>query len=122
MNYFKCDRCGKETKLSPKCEPVFEEKEVEKVVKIGKIVKKEEKIRKIEKVPVMVDMLRQNSATGEMQRYQVQKVKDLEPRAHIVRLTLGQESIQKDFCTECLDMCKSKLLEAWDFLMEIENQ
>lgn len=75
MHVFKCDACGKETILNPKQIPLLDED--------GKqVVKREVVGGKYREIPQFEDEF---------------------PRTYIVRLSVGNEVFQKDFCKEHLD-------------------
>jgi hypothetical protein len=97
-NIFQCDKCKKQTFISPPTEAVYS---------IG-----EDGI----KIPVMVTLKSMDFATGKMIETQVQKVVDLQPRAHIIRLVAGQQLIQKDFCSACLQDVMPEIKSLWDRL------
>lgn len=91
MNQFICDSCGKTTSLRPKIELIYEEKDGKKIPKLKKVLKNGEEIL-------------------------TQEYRDLEERAYLVRLSCGDEWIQKDFCKECLDKILPVIQQLWDIL------
>jgi protein-arginine kinase activator protein McsA len=96
MNKFVCDVCGKDTNLNPKVEIVPGETEVIKT---------------------------QDYRTGEVVEQKAQKLKDLELRCHIVRLSAGQfQAIQKDFCTECIEQVMPEIKSLWNKLESIRSK
>lgn len=108
MNVFKCDLCGKETYVNPPFEHVFEEKEIDGV--------------KV-KSPVTVKMKRQDMSTGVMTEVDVPKINDLKPRAIIVRLYSGSESIFKDFCVDCYNTSiKPEVVKLWNTLESVVSK
>ena len=107
MNCFHCDVCGKATFINPPARPVFEDKKVgEKVIKAPKM----QTLRSI------------NFSTGEMVDQAVPVMEDLKPRAHLIKLNAGQQSIMRDFCEECLDKHVMPEVRAlWDKLEKIKG-
>jgi len=101
MNHFSCDICKKKTFVNPPTEPVFT------------------KDADGNNIPVLVTLKSMDFNTGEMVETQVQKQVDLQPRAHIIRLTAGQQMIQKDFCSACLQKVMPEIKVLWDRLEEI---
>jgi len=130
---FHCDICGKSTYLHPQSEPIFEEITTE--VKLPYTVEIEDPnqpgvmIKTIEyrvetqtqKVPKITYFKRQNINTGDIENVPIQDIKDLQPRAYLVRLNLGQETIQKDFCKECLKDVLPDAQALWDKLAAIKS-
>jgi hypothetical protein len=97
-NIFQCDKCKKQTFVNPPTEPVFS------IDAEGN------------KIPVMITLKSMDFATGKMIETQVQKQVDLQPRAHIIRLVAGQQLIQKDFCSACLQHVMPEIKSLWDRL------
>ena len=147
MLSWKCDICAKDTHVHPPVEHVFEEKEVEqpevytedtevelpaadphdatKTIKVKKVISvpKTRMKKVIQRTPKMGVMKRQNAQTGIVEDIAIQETKDLQPRAYIVRLHIGQEHVQRDFCLECLNsQILPKLKEVWDQLAAIKGQ
>jgi len=87
-----CDICGRRTHVNPPTEPMYEE--VVKKDADGKATKVKQPIQSIMRV--------QDMNTGKVNEIQVVKQQDLEPRTVIVRLQVGQETIQRDLCMKCL--------------------
>lgn len=108
MNYFKCDNCGTDTMVNPPTRPIFDELENED----GEIIKK----------PRIAMMQRQDPSTGDMIEVPVQVLEDLKPRAFIIQLRVGWETIQKDFCKTCLDELKPEIRKLWERLESIKSQ
>lgn len=54
-------------------------------------------------VPVMETMKRQNLHNGTIEEVPVQKLEYLEEPAVLVKLRIGSENIQRDFCRKCID-------------------
>jgi len=138
-----CDICGKSTHINPPVEYQFTEEKV--MVPTGKEVEKEfevpdpkdprKKIKQMMKTievvnveqvvrkPKMAVMKRQNHQSGEIEDIPIQEIKDLEPRAFIVRLTLGQEQVQRDFCRDCLEKeIVPHVKHVWDMLAKIGSK
>jgi len=93
---FHCDICGKETLVNPPTENDLDSD--------GK--------------PIIAEIRQQNSFTGKIEKIKYIKQKDLYPRAIIVKLSVGRESIQKDFCEECV---KKVLPEAEALFEKLAN-
>lgn len=102
-NVFKCDVCGKETKVAPKFEKVFEEIE-------GK------------QVPKMTTIKTMNFATGETVEQVVQETRDLEERCYIVKLNAGPQVIQRDFCEEHYKEILPHINQLWKALEEVGSK
>ena len=100
MNIFKCDVCGKETRIAPKFEKVFD--------KDGK--------------PKLTTIKSMNFATGEVVEQTVQETRDLEDRCYIVKLNAGPQVIQKDFCEEHYKEMLPHINQLWKALEEIESR
>ena len=127
-----CDICGKATDVNPPFEHIYEEVESTIVTPtkitdfdeegncIPKIVNKETKIKK--KIPKTSEMKRLNPLTKVMETIKVPAIKDLEPRAYLVRLTVASESIQKDFCKECLATVLPDIKSLWEKLEAIGDK
>ncbi len=64
----------------------------------------------------------QDPFSGEVKEVPVPKVEDLHPRTHIIRVTAGQEVIQKDFCKDCLEKIRPELQALWDKLEGIKDK
>lgn len=101
MNHFSCDMCKKQTFVNPPTELVFS------------------KDKDGNNVPVLIILKTMDFNTGEMVETQVQRQVDLKPRAHIIRLTAGQQMIQKDFCSACLQEVMPEIKGLWDRLEEV---
>lgn len=86
-----CDMCGKETRVNPPCEQTGE----------------------------LIDFEYMDPFTNEITSKKVNKVKDLLPRTHIVKLNAGQQIIQRDFCGECVDTIP-EIKALWDVLKAIK--
>lgn len=110
---WKCDICGKDTLVHPPTE--LEYKEVET---INKVTNKKE----ITKIPEMVKIKQQDLSSGKMKEIEVNKRRDLFPRTYIVKISIGPESIQKDFCLECLNKIKKPLIEVFEMLEKVESK
>ena len=118
-NYFHCDICGTATLLHPPYEPIFEEKEVEvKNPLTGEVVGKS-----LQNVPVTVKQKILNPQTGKLEFQNVQALKYLKPKTHLVILQVGGEQIQRDFCEKCYkEKINPSIKATWDFLEGIEPQ
>lgn len=102
MHTWKCDLCTKQIHPNPKTEPVYEEDS------------KGVKSHKYQKLRTM------DFSTGKMIETSVPLYKDLELRAHILRLNAGAQSIQVDICQECLDKHQDKLKEVWNWFESLK--
>lgn len=113
MNTQQCDTCGKKTfpVLNPndpnEMIPVTEEKEFEQEINQidkndpKKIIKVKQKFKKI--VSVMTFEKRQNAITGKIEKIPMPKFIDKKARTYWIRLKVGGEIIQRDFCLDCLN-------------------
>lgn len=99
-----CDICSKPTYVNPPFEYLF-------------ITDKDGN-----KIPKMSKMKQQNPYTGEIETVKIQDMKDLRPRAYIVRLSVGKEIIQKDFCKEHLDNVLPEIKALWNKLEKIKSK
>lgn len=112
MNNQNCDTCAKKTfpVLNPndptEMKAITEEKEFEQEVPIPdpndptKVIKGKKKFKKT--VPVMSFEKRQNMINGKVTKVPIPKFVDLKPRTYFIRLKLGGEIVQRDFCLDCL--------------------
>ena len=112
MNIFKCDMCGKETKINPKTEPIYELDEKGEP----------KKDKKGDPIPVMTVVESMNFSSGKMIKQQVPKVKDLEPRAHIIKINAGTQAIMRDVCSDCLPKIMPEIQALWDKLKTLRPQ
>jgi hypothetical protein len=97
-----CDNCGKDTYQSPPVE--YEKKKIK--VKGGEI-----------EVLATEKLKQQNPFTQKIEEKDVPKRKDLKPRAYKIFLQIGpSEYIIRDFCFDCLQIIKPKLVETWNLL------
>lgn len=103
-NVFKCDICGKETKVAPKVEKAWVEDEDGK------------------KVPKLTTIKTMNFATGEVVEQVVQETRDLEDRCYIVKLNAGPQVIQKDFCEEHYKEILPHVNQLWKALEAIGSK
>jgi hypothetical protein len=87
-----CDMCGKHTHVTPPTELVFEDEE---------------------KTKPKITHLRRQDAHGKMTKIPVQVQKDLGERTKIVRLTVGDETIQTDLCTKCVEHLRPEFDALW---------
>ena len=125
MNIFKCDICGKETKINPKHKIEHEEKVMDVTIKVenkktGKI--EERTIPQKRVVPVMIKKKQQNPMTGEMDVVEVPKIVDLEERTFLVQFYIGEDYIKKDFCNDCLQEIMPEAEALWKKLESIESK
>ena len=104
---WKCDVCGKDTWVNPPTETIFEEIEVDK--------------KKV-KVPKKITAKTQDPFTGEIKDIPIHAQRDLKPRAYMVKLSIGGESVQRDFCKECLEHFKPELNGLFDRLAKVESK
>lgn len=88
-----CDASGKEVFMNPKSEAIKD--------KDGK--------------PVMTTLKTQD-AQGRVRVTSVPKVKYLEEKAYIVRLSVGDETIQRVLSAEAIGPLKAQLQGLWDIL------
>jgi len=84
------------------------------------VEQKDEKTGEVKLSPKINITKRQNPATGEIVDVPIHQVEDLETRIHIVRLTVGNETIQKDLCGACLDKVRKKLMGLWTELDKLK--
>lgn len=121
---FNCDICGKETFINPPTEQVFVEQEFEYDVPDQENPSKLKKEKKLVKVPEMTVMRMQHpNDPNQVLEQKIPKLKDLKPRMWRVQLRVGQESVDRDFCKECLDKeFKSDLACLRDKLESIERK
>jgi hypothetical protein len=130
---YRCDICGKTTTLYPPTEPLWDEHKVEvslpyteeepdpnNPARKVKVLKYKTETQ-VTKVPKLSHIKRQNATTGEVEEIPIQDVKDLQPRTFFVRLNIGQETIQKDFCKECLSEVMIEAQALWDKLASIKD-
>lgn len=132
MVCWNCDICGEATYINPTSEPLWDEHKLEVSVpftedEIGEDGQKRKVLKykvetQITRVPKLTHMKRQNAQTGVIEEVPVQDVKDLQPRAYIIRLTVGAESIQKDFCKKCLQTVMPQIQALWDGLAKIKDK
>jgi hypothetical protein len=111
-----CDSCGKETFINPKIEKLFEEREVEIPIMVDGVPST---MKDIQRVPVLVPLLRQDHKTGVMQQVMVQKVKELEERCIFIRLDVGDESVFRDLCRDCVDKLRPLFGPLWKELSDL---
>jgi len=132
MNKWHCDICCKETFLNPPTEPQFDEVPVEIDEPVldakgnvtedpdnpGKAVLRKKTI--IQKTPRMGIMKQQDVFTGKVVDVPVQVQKDLALRAIIVKIKVGYDSIQRDFCPTCLEnYCGPEVKALWQKLEKL---
>ena len=120
-NKWNCDDCGKETHVNPMTEPV---PDMKKPVIDPKT--KQHMINPATGKPVYHQKLTkqkyQHPISGEMIERDIPEVKFLQPKCYIVRLKIGDEVIQRDFCKECLDKRLDAFKETFKSLEEIKGK
>ena len=104
MHAFNCDICGKQTHINPPTEPIFE---------IGEGGKKRQ---------VLVELKSMDFNSGKVVSQMVPKLKDLKPRAHLIKLNAGIQSVQRDFCDGCLEQVMPEVKALWEKLERIGNR
>jgi len=102
-----CDVCGKDTLVNPPTKPILEEVVIE-----GKKQIVQKKVKK----------KFQDSVSGEVKTVMVPQVEDLYPRAYIIKLNVGMETIQRDVCLDCLPKIKPELDALWKKLEDIRSK
>lgn len=100
MIQFKCDGCGKATRMNPPSEPVLDEN--------GQ--------------PKFIEREVQNPATGQLVTTRIPEIKYLEEKCYLVSLKVGDVKVQRDFCEECLLKIKPRLKEVMTLLKEVKPQ
>lgn len=133
-NRWNCDLCGKQTFMNPAAKPVFEQQGVKTVPRLDPETKKplvkivdgkpELLVDEVPNmVPVMEKMRRQNLHNGTIEEIPVQKIEYLEEPAVLVKLKVGHENIQRDFCRECLNKyCGAEIKQLMDKLWTIQAE
>lgn len=99
-----CDICGKETHVAAPAEPIWVDEQVQVPNSALTLTRK---------VPLMTTMQRQDLFTGEVKEIKVPRVKFLSPKAFIVMVQVGDETLQRDFCEECLATLKPEIDALW---------
>jgi len=116
-----CDICGKETFINPPTEPIMVD--VERMVDVyvdGNWVK-EKKLVKVPETTIM--KITDPHGSGKLIDHEIPKTRDLKPRMWRVQLRVGQESIDRDFCKDCLgEYFKGDLASLRDKLESIERK
>ena len=139
MNSNYCDTCKKQTFTNPDREIVQEEKEIEfevpTPVKVGfdKKTKKELfeiqmiKQKKIIKKPKMTYHRVMDQNTGEVIKRPIPEAIYKQPLTVFIRLKVGGDIIQRDFCEECVQGGHDKAKEIfeaaeklWSLLEEVK--
>lgn len=121
-----CDLCSKATHVNPPTQQVFEEREIEvdtpeiKIVDGNQVLDMVKK-KVTQKVPKLAKMKRQNLYTREVEEIDIPMMKDLSPRTYIMRVMVGSDEIQRDFCLECLDSVMPEFKALWDKLEKIKS-
>lgn len=134
-NKWNCDICGVQTFMNPATKPVFEQQGTRQVPVLDPQTKqpmvrmvegqKPEIVMKEEPnmVPVMETMRRQNLHNGTIEEIPVQKIEFLEEPAVLVKLKVGHENIQRDFCRVCLEKyCGAEIRALRDKLWSLEGK
>lgn len=115
-NSWNCDRCGKQTYIAPPVkavmdplndeqgQPILDSKGVQILVQRKTKVKQQ-------------DLL----VTGKVEDIEVGMFEDLLPRTRIVYIRIGDETVQRDYCPECVKSVLAVIRPAWD-LLEKEGQ
>ena len=111
-----CDKTGRQTYINPPQETVMQEVKDDK----GKVVLGPDKQPIME--PVMVEIDWQNPETGVVEKKKVPKVKYLKEKAYIVRLRVGDQLIQRDFCEEGLQHLQPELDALWKKMKEMKSK
>lgn len=120
-NKWNCDDCGIETTLNPEREPVpdMDNPVIDPKTKKPLINQKTGK-------PVYHQKLKkqkyQHPITGEMIEREIPEFRDLQERAYIVRLKIGDEVIQRDFCKKCLDKRLPDFKATFESLEKVGNK
>lgn len=130
---FKCDICGKDTELHPPSEvktvkvkeivrlPVQEVVQDSDGNKVMQTVVKEMEVE-VDR-PEMTTFRRQDHQTGNIIRHTVPKGVPLCDKTMLIYLSLGDESIKKDFCFECYnEHLKPACEDLWDRLEAIKSK
>ena len=121
-----CDLCGQSTHVNPPTEQMFEEREIvvdtpEIKIVDGKQVLDMVKKKVTQKVPKIAKMKRQNMHTREVEEIDIPMMKDLAPRAYLMRIMVGSDELQRDFCKDCLDSVMPEFKALWDKLEQIKS-
>lgn len=140
MNVWRCDICGKLTNMNPEMEPVIVPNGTRKVHVVGKDglpsyakneegkpdytkpIYKEEPIYKQETTKIRRQNLSQGAIveTVEVPKF---KIKNEDKAGVLVRIKIGQENVQADFCKPCFDEAlKPKLKPVFDEIMDIAEE
>lgn len=87
MNAFHCDICGKLTYINPPTQVELDAN--------GHIV--------------TTTIKRQNIYTGEIENIEIPKMIELKPKAILIHLSAGDETVRRDFCRECYNASSIKV-------------
>ncbi len=118
-----CDLCGTPGVIHPRTEPITQKETVTLEVPNPKDPKKKITKKVVRDIPVTEIIRRQNTQTSRVETLEIQKMKDLEPRAIIVILNFGMENVQKDFCMKCYNReVKQHVEPLFDFLHKIQDR
>jgi hypothetical protein len=74
----------------------------------------------VTQVPDTVKVKRQHPLTGEMEDFEVAKLEDLAPRTYLVRVSVGQEDVCRDFCKDCLEEYMPKIKSLFQALSNVK--
>jgi len=126
MNSNNCDTCDKKTFVNPDRETVYESEDIDFElpipVKQGKdketgadlyTIENKKQTKTIKK-PVMTYQKRMDQNTGKIVKYPIAEVKFLQPLTVFIRLKLGGDIIQRDFCEECIRGGNEKAKEIFE--------
>ena len=140
MNINNCDTCNKKTYMNPDREIVQEDRTIEYEIPVpvkagvdkatGKdvfIMEMQKQTKTIQK-PVMTYQRRMDAITGKIVKHPVPKIIYKQPLTVFVRLKIGGDIIQRDFCEECIKGGNEKAKEIfeqaeklWDLLEGIDG-
>lgn len=118
-----CDLCGAPGVIHPRTEPITEKKTVTIEVPDPKNPKNRIQKKVTRDVPVTEVIRRQNTQLARVETVEIQKMKDLDPRAILVLLQFGMENVQKDFCMSCYNKeIKPHVEPLFDILCKIQDR
>jgi hypothetical protein len=100
-HFFECDGCKSKGSVSPKSEQLFTKQEGSDKA-----------------VPVMEEIVTQD-ANGNIVKKLIPKMRDLETRIHIVRLSFGVQVVQRDLCGICLPKIKAEAAALFNKLAQV---
>lgn len=99
---FKCDVCGVDGVVHHSAEMVKPRKKDDKVI--------------YKKIRV------QNSVSGVVSQADVPDYEYLFPKINLVRLSIGDETLQREICNDCLPRFRVRLEGVWTMLDEIGSK